>query len=607
MRIHQLDPALANQIAAGEVVERPASVVKELLENSLDADSHHITITLDKGGIQLIRIQDDGVGMSQQDLPLALSRHATSKIASFEDLLSVASLGFRGEALASVTSVSRLTLSSSVDDSGQGWQLASDGYSSDLTVKPVAHSKGTTIAVRDLFFNTPARRKFMRTERTEFGYCEDIIKRLALSRFDVAFQLTHNQKEIFRLPVADTQVEKEQRLSRVFGQPFLDSAVMVDIAAAGLRLWGWVAEPKFSRSQMDMQYFYVNGRFIKDKLVTHAIRQAYQDVLFHGRHPAYVLFLEIDPATVDVNVHPTKHEVRFREGRLVHDFVFKSIHKALADIRPSNQVASATKLPVFEANTVISSPVLPEAKAAFVKTQTHMPFMAQAQVTEYAKLQSTPARSVPTSAEALSVATVEAPVETPVPPLGYAIAQLKGIYILAENVNGLVIVDMHAAHERITYERLKQAYANADFKSQPVLIPVTVEVSVKEADLVEAEAALFSALGLRVQRLSETTLSVREVPLLLKNGDIAQLLKDVIADLVTNGVSHRIDHDSNVLLATMACHGSVRANHRLTIPEMNALLRDMENTERAGQCNHGRPTWRQMTVKELDGLFLRGQ
>lgn len=414
--IKRLDPAVANQIAAGEVVERPASVVKELLENSLDAGSHHIKITLEKGGVDLIAIKDDGLGMSKDDLPLAISRHATSKIANFEDLLSVVSLGFRGEALASITSVSRLKLASSDQESGKGWAIESDGYRDNWDIKPTAMARGTTIEIRDLFFNTPARRKFLKTEKTELGAIEDIVKRIALSRFDVAFDLMHDQKSLLKLAKADREELKAQRLQAVFGQEFLNNSIVIDAESVGLRLWGWIAQPTYSRSQADMQYFYVNGRFIKDKLISHAVKLAYQDVLYGSRFPVFILFLEIDPKAVDVNVHPTKHEVRFRESRLVHDFIYSVIKKTLSDVRP----ADMTSMPAYAAtssSTAYHAPSTTTTSAPFLR-QTIMPLQVQEQMTQYAVLNQAPETTV-TVAE----------IKTEVPPLGYALAQLKGIYL----------------------------------------------------------------------------------------------------------------------------------------------------------------------------------
>lgn len=600
MTIKRLDPAVANQIAAGEVVERPASVVKELLENSLDAGSHHIKITLEKAGVDLITIKDDGLGMSKEDLPLALSRHATSKIASFEDLLSVMSLGFRGEALASITSVSRLRLASSDQDTGKGWEVASDGYHENWDLKPTPHARGTTIEIRDLFFNTPARRKFLKTEKTELNAIEDVIKRIALSRFDVAFEVTHDQKTLLKLAKANRDELKAERLQAIFGPEFLKNCIPVNAHSSGLRLWGWIAQPTHSRSQADMQYFYVNGRFIKDKLISHAVKLSYQDVLYHGRFPVFVLFLEIDPKTVDVNVHPTKHEVRFRESRLVHDFIYSTIKKTLADVRPADITMGIRQPAPIEYDNRFTTSQHSGATAPFLR-QTAMPLQVQEQMTHYAALNQATTEAQPT------VATLEPSSNTEQHPLGYALGQLKGIYILAENTEGLIIVDMHAAHERVTYEKLKLAFARADFQTLPLLVPIQLQVSEKEADAVEALQVDLSALGLQLERRSVDRIMIKTIPILLKEGDTEQLVRDILADFMMYGTSERIKEHCNDILSTMACHGSVRANHRLSIAEMNALLRDMEHTERSSQCNHGRPTWQQISLQELDKLFLRGR
>lgn len=581
MSIKILDPAVANQIAAGEVVERPASVVKELLENSLDAGCCSVKINLEKGGIGLISIKDDGLGIAKDELPLALSRHATSKISSFDDLSAVVSLGFRGEALASITSVSRLNLKSSASENGKGWQIDSDGYSEKYTLKPVAHARGTTIVVRDLFFNTPARRKFMRSERTELKTIEDMVKRLSISRFDVAFELVHEGKSLLKIPAATTSALQQQRVAAIFGQSFIENALTIDVASAGLKCWGWVAQPTFSRGQADMQYFYVNGRFIRDKLIAHAVKLAYQDVLYHGRHPAYMLFLEIDPKAVDVNVHPTKHEVRFRESRLVHDFVYSAVKKAVADLTPAQMEPQAAGKLNYQAQSNYS-----------YMRQAAMPLQVAEQVSSYAEL------------AAVKNSDADA---TTTPPLGFALGQLQGIYILAENEKGLVLVDMHAAHERVTYEKLKKSYSQANFQVQPLLVPLTCEVSESEADAVEEFQTQLAALGLTVERRSLQTVMIKSAPVILMRANHAQLLQDVLADFVSYGDSKRISAHANEILSTMACHGSVRAHHRLTIAEMNALLRDMEATENINQCNHGRPTWQQLTLGQLDKLFARGQ
>ncbi len=598
MKIHVLSPRLANQIAAGEVVERPASVIKELLENSLDAGATRIEVEVDAGGVNLIRVRDDGCGIDREDLPLSLSRHATSKISELEDLECVASLGFRGEALASISSVSRLAITSNASDSAsEGWCACSEGREMAVTVAPAPHPRGTTVEVRDLFFNTPARRKFLRAEKTEFGHIEDTLKKLALSRFDTTFQLKHNGRVVQQLRAAQSELEKERRIAALCGPEFIEHVVAIDHRAGDLHLYGWVALPTFSRSQADLQYFYVNGRAVRDKLVSHAVRQAYQDVLYHGRHPAFVLYLEIDPANVDVNVHPTKHEVRFRESRNVHDFIFRTLHRALAEVRPQAQVENAVPIAreefVVPEQSALQLPIRPVASAYSSPTQfASKNFNVREQLTAYRDLYATD--------------TVLAPNEE-MPPLGFALAQLQGIYILAENTQGLVLVDMHAAHERITYERMKTARDGEGIRAQPLLVPRAVAVSTREADCAEQNSVAFTSFGITLERAGPESLLIREVPILLRDADVEQLVRDVLADLLEHGSSARIEACSNEILATMACHGSVRANRKLSVAEMNALLRDMEETERSGQCNHGRPTWVQLSMGELDKLFLRGR
>lgn len=616
-RIHHLSSQLANQIAAGEVVERPASVVKELLENSLDAGATQIEIEVEQGGARLIRVRDNGIGIHRDDLMLALNRHATSKIIDADDLNGIVTLGFRGEALPSIASVSRMSLASRQQGDDSGWRVSSEGYAPEAAAVPCAHSFGTTVEIRDLFFNTPARRKFLRTEKTEFNHLEEVIKRIALSRFDVAIQLKHNQRTLLSLRSASDSAQQIDRVEAICGQPFKQHALAIEYEAAGLRLWGWVALPAFSRSQADMQYFYVNGRMIRDKLVSHAMRQAYQDVLYHGRHPAFVLNLEISPEQVDVNVHPAKHEVRFREGRLVHDFIFRAIHRSLAEVRPgsdnSGDIPSDPLCNQMSAGSVPTGAVLPQTPPSYGT------YTQQSNISLGVNHQGINDRSVRQRLEdgyqmlaethsvqppvALDVATNAAEI----PPLGFAMAQLHGIYILAQNVTGLVVVDMHAAHERITYERMKVTYSEGGVKSQPLLVPLSIAVNQKEASLAEDFAPLFSSLGFEIQRISPETVVVRDVPTLLSDADIESLVRDVLADINTYGESVRVQEKLNGVLATMACHGSVRANRTLTLPEMNALLRDMERTERSGQCNHGRPTWTQLNLAELDKLFLRGR
>ena len=612
-KIKLLSPRLANQIAAGEVVERPASVIKELVENSLDAGATRIDIDVESGGVKLIRVRDNGSGIAQEDMPLALSRHATSKIYQLEDLEQVCSLGFRGEALASISSVSRLSITSNTQDQGAGWKAQTEGRDMSVEVGPAPHPQGSTVEVRDLFFNTPARRKFLRTEKTEFNHLEEVVKRQALARFDVAFYLNHNAKAIHALKACNSQVERERRVAGVCGPAFMQNAMHIDTQAMSLHLWGWVALPTFSRSQGDLQHFYVNGRVIRDKLVTHAVRQAYRDVLFHGRHPAFVLYLDVDPAVVDVNVHPTKHEVRFRDGRTVHDFLFRSLHRLLADVRPDDQLAPAVLEQQKESVSGVQAGEFSRQEAMPL----HLPERPAAgevreQLQSYGQLYGRssgtgPGAVVPPAANALSVNPLGNADDSEVPVLGYAIAQLKGIYILAENTQGLVLVDMHAAHERITYERMKTARAGEGIKAQPLLVPESIAVSQREADCAERNGSVFTDLGLLIERAGPESLMIRQLPIILQGSHVEQLVRDVLADLLEYGSSDRIQSHINEILSTMACHGSVRANRRLTIPEMNALLRDMEETERSGQCNHGRPTWTQMSLDQLDKLFLRGQ
>ncbi|MDH1869933.1 DNA mismatch repair endonuclease MutL [Pseudomonas sihuiensis] len=621
-RIHLLSPRLANQIAAGEVVERPASVAKELLENSLDSGARRIDVDVEQGGVKLLKVRDDGGGIAPDDLPLALARHATSKIRELEDLEAVLSMGFRGEALASISSVSRLTLTSRTAEADQAWQVETEGRDMEPRVQPAAHPVGTSVEVRDLFFNTPARRKFLRAEKTEFDHLQEVIKRLALARFDVAFHLRHNGKTVFALHEAGDEISRARRVASVCGPAFLEQALPIEIERGGLRLWGWVGLPTFSRSQADLQYFYVNGRMVRDKLVAHAVRQAYRDVLFNGRHPTFVLFLEIDPSTVDVNVHPTKHEVRFRDSRMVHDFLYGTLHRALADVRPEDQVAAPAAIsPMARPSGLAAGEFGPQGEMGLAASilETPAPSLqpawrgsgagyqqpavnpgvsageAQAAYREYfSPLPSAQAQSMPQE-------------QGDIPPLGYAVAQLKGVYILAENAQGLVVVDMHAAHERITYERLKHAMASEGLRGQPLLVPESIALSQREADCAEEHGKWFQRLGFELQRLGEETVAIRQIPALLKQAEATQLVRDVLADLLEYGTSDRIQAHLNELLATMACHGAVRANRRLTIPEMNALLRDMEQTERSGQCNHGRPTWTQLSMDQLDKLFMRGQ
>ena len=588
-RIQTLPSHLINQIAAGEVVERPASVVKELIENSLDAGAGSIAVDIEGGGTRLIRVSDDGRGIPREELASALSRHATSKIASIEDLDNIASLGFRGEALPSIASVSRLSIASRAQAADCAWKLQAR---ETADAAPDALQQGTRVEVLELFYNVPARKKFLRTEQTEYKHVEGLFKSMALSHPEVAFRLQHNRKMVYQLPAAQSAEDQRGRLAALCGASFADSLVEIDVEIDGLGLHGWVALPTFSRSQADMQYFFVNRRLVRDKLITHAVRQAYQDVLFHGRHPAYVLSLSMNPRELDVNVHPQKHEVRFRDSRRVHDFLFRSLHRALAEVQPEQQVDSPAF--AFEHGAAQQAPAqsglgLP-AVTAGDRSST-----VREQLQSYAALLDPEPRGE------------VSPQADEIPPLGFAIAQLKGIYILAENQSGLIVVDMHAAHERIVYERMKQNAAREDVIGQPLLVPLVFNVSRAEGDLVEEHADALRHLGFEIERRSPEQLRLLAVPALLKDADGEQLLRDVLADLAEHGRTRRLQEFEQDMLATMACHASVRANRRLSPAEMNALLRDIEQTERSGQCNHGRPTWKQLSLEQLDKLFLRGQ
>lgn len=614
MRIHTLPTQLVNQIAAGEVVERPSSVVKELVENCFDAGASQIQLEIEQGGIQLIKIRDNGCGIDKEDLPLALSRHATSKISSLQDLEHVMSMGFRGEALPSISSVSRLTLISRTQDAACAWRVSADGREQDFDPQPDAHPAGTTIEVRDLFYNTPARRKFLKSEKTEFAHIETLIKRMSLSRFDIAFSMLHNQREVLNLRPALSHSEQAQRVAGICGSEFLDHAITIDTTASDLHLSGWVGQPTFSRSQQDMQFFYVNGRLIKDKLVAHAIKQAYADVLFHARHPVFVLYLTLDPALVDVNAHPAKLEVRFREGRLVHDFLFSALHRSLANVRPTQSLQDFTPVTttrdLADSITTANNPTSPAAQSPIFKSsasyprastsvQSSLPFAVEEQIQNYANLYKNATQK-----------TWQQPVDSQLAdamPLGQAIAHLHNIYILAETARGIILVDAHAAHERINYEALKKQYALGNVASQPLLLPIKMKVSQHEAELVEQENELFAHLGFEITRSGPETLILRAAPAIFGHADMEGLCRDVLADFLSYGMSQRIQDKANEILSKLACHGSVRARRRLTVPEMNALLREMERTERSGQCNHGRPTWVELSTQELDKFFLRGQ
>lgn len=723
-RIRPLPPLLINQIAAGEVIERPASVVKELLENSLDAGAREIAIELEQAGIKRIQVRDDGSGIGREDLRLAVSPHATSKIGSLADLEAVASFGFRGEALPSIASVARLELTSRERGAEHGWRLRADGSEPRAAPAPAAHPVGTSVEVRDLFYRVPARRKFLRTERTELGHIEQLIRRMALARADVAFRVRHNGRELFDLRAAAPALAPaetaslsagvcDERLEILLGAAFVQQALRIDEQAVGLALSGWVARPAFSRSQADLQFFFVNGRMVRDKLVAHAVRQAFQDVLHHGRHPAYVLDLRLDPRQVDVNVHPAKQEVRFREGRQVHDFLFRSLHRRLAEgaaprhsaardpsdppgRAPGHALARAQDRPQDHRQTEHAVPAFPEGRrisepgdGALAPGQSRLPARRQPRP----PLRVRDGRSVYAAALALQMPDADAPADACIasalhrqqthslsgdsssrpfsplsnglskpaaneaegsrqgqsqeqaftqdqradcldpdlspggdsdrdsdrdsgrdsgqgstsPPLGYAIGQLNGVFILAQVEDGLILVDMHAAHERIGYERLKASWNQGHVQRQPLLVPISLAVSAREADLAEERQALLADLGIEVDRTGPQRLRLRAIPAILGETDAEQLLRDLLADLLAGGTGERLQTEINQVLSTMACHGSVRANRRLTLPEMNALLRTMERTERADQCNHGRPTWIKLSHQDLDRLFWRGR
>ena len=601
--IRVLPPDLINQIAAGEVIERPSSVVKELVENSLDAGASRIEVDIEQGGARLIRVRDDGVGIAPDELPLAVASHATSKIGSFDDLEHVASMGFRGEALASVSSVARFSLTSRPREADAAFRIEVDGGRLQAA-RPAQHPSGTSVEVRDLFYNVPARRKFMRAERTEFAHIDDLLKSLALARSGVEFRLSHNGKPVRVWKAALDGQAMLQRVADVLGESFPAQSLHLDHAAAGMRLSGWVGLPTASRGQADAQFFYVNGRLVRDRVVAHAVRQAYADVLFHGRHPAFVLYLELDPAGVDVNVHPAKHEVRFREQRLVHDFLFRSLHEALAQTR-AGQLAEVVEEPT--APTPYRTPSMAGSWPSQASQSRLSLGVREAPLAGYAALLGESGAVTADRPAANPLQAMAEPDPQRAPPLGYALAQLKGIYVLAENEHGLVLVDMHAAHERITYEKLKAAREGNHLRSQVMLVPLNLSVSAKEAAAAEEHGEALAAWGLELSRSGPSTVVVRRIPALLEGADVEQLTRDVLAELALHGSSRRLQELENELLSTMACHGSVRAGRRLTIQEMNALLREMEATERSGQCNHGRPTWTQLGLGELDRLFLRGR
>jgi DNA mismatch repair protein MutL len=650
--IQLLSDALISQIAAGEVIERPASVVKELVENALDARAKRIEVELERGGCGLIRVRDDGIGIQPEEIALALARHATSKIASLDDLERVATLGFRGEALPSIASVSRLSLVSRSATAEHAWSVeARDGALAAPV--PASHPPGTSVEVRDLFFNVPARRKFLRSEATEYQHIVRMLERLALSRFAVAFALVHNGKTVWSLPAAHAEAERLARVAKICGEDFAGHVIELKHDTESLRLSGWLALPTFSRSQSDLQFAFLNGRFVRDKLLAGAVRLAYQDVLFHGRFSAYLLYLELDPTAVDVNAHPQKLEVRFRDSRRIHDFVFRTLERVLAGTRPSAESAGSAPLDWLTGSASfdrVAPPnqarfVLPEGRALRPGEDAYRGFVERADIGVGEGAGQWPGTGADFSASATlggeaspalgagsnaafgvnasatlgigagqglgpsaggateGLRTGERADERP---LGYAIAQLHGVYILAQTADGMVLVDMHAAHERVMYERMKKLLAG-ETAQQQLLIPQILHVSPAQAEAAEAHAQEFAALGFGVSLLAPDQLAMRAIPVLLAGRDPAGIVRDVLSDLLEQGHSRRVEESINHLLATMACHAAVRAQRNLTLPEMNALLREMEGTERADQCNHGRPTWVRLSLTDLDRLFLRGR
>jgi DNA mismatch repair protein MutL len=629
--IHLLPDLLINQIAAGEVIERPASALKELLENSLDAGATDIAVQLEMGGVKLLRVRDNGGGIAQEQLPLALMRHATSKIASLDDLQRVVSMGFRGEALASMAAVAQITLTSRNVDAPHAWKIeASDGVQDNAT--PASHPHGTSIEMRELYFNTPARRKFLKSENTEFAWCEEAFKRIALSRPDVGFSLQHNGRMVWQLAASPNsphpqslsrQREREadssplplageglgERVSAILGTEFSQHAVTVKKQIGNLHLYGIAALPAYSRSSRDEQYFFANGRFVRDKVLMHAVRQAYQDILHHQRHPAFVLFLELPPEQVDVNVHPAKSEVRFRESQGIHQFVFHALQDALSGTMgnspspqpsPGGRGSAPTFEPAAQQHRMAFGAEQQQATYRLWETQTENPNPSQPPL-----IRGGADFPSPDKGRLGGVASSFAPPDEH--PLGFALGQLSGIYILAQNQQGLIVVDMHAAHERIVYEKLKTAFDQQQMPTQPLLIPVTFAADTLDIATVEEEQQALHQLGFNIAPISTHTLAVRAMPAMLKQAHAEAAAREVLHELREFGASRALTERRNELLATLACHSAVRANQQLSLPEMNAILREMERTERADQCNHGRPTWFQITLAELDAMFMRGK
>lgn len=653
-RIKVLSTELANQIAAGEVVERPSSIVKELFENALDAGATEITLELEHGGKEKILIRDNGSGIEKDDLPLTLMPHATSKIYSLAELEAINSMGFRGEALASIGSIAKVKITSKAAQDEHAWSV--DNQLGNELI-PASHPIGTTIEVMQVFYNTPARRKFLKAERTEYVHIDELLKKFMLCHFNVALTVWHNGKEVKSYPVADTPQKQQQRIADICGDEFVDNALLIQAEAMDLQLYGWVAKPQFSKSRADLQYFYVNGRIIKDKLIAHAIKQAYKDVLHHQRYPAFILFFNIDPHAVDVNVHPTKHEVRFRESRLVHDFLFAKIHHALADTKPqlpesslaeieidaltfSTPESSKNQLSQYSSNknqytdhsradhrnnmALYEQLINQQEKIQSIENTSGSQYEIKvphkvALQTPHDKWQDATQLSIPLVADDVKekvtdqdTMTQKANTATPVKeaktyPLGFALAQVHGIFILSQTEDGLIIVDMHAAHERVLYEKVKTLWAKHEAVSQMLLLPLTFEINPVLLDVLDAHEELLNKLGFEYSALGEKTLVIRAIPVYLKNNHIESLIVEIANSLKVSGKAKPMDDYMHEILATMSCHKAVRAHDQITIEEMNQLLRDMEHTARADQCNHGRPTWVKMTVNDLDKLFMRGK
>ncbi len=597
--IRQLSGQLVNQIAAGEIVERPASILKELLENSLDAGAKQIIVELEHGGLRRISVRDDGHGIRQDCLTLAMGRHATSKIQNQDDLVNVMTMGFRGEALPSMGSVSRMTITSRALGSEGAWKLVCENMEDLPAPEPAAHPQGTSIEICDLFYNTPARRKFLRTEKTEYKHLDRRFIEQSLARPDVSFRLFHGGRAVHSMEAAVDAAGRNKRVSDVLGKDFIENSLFIDQQIGDLRIHGWFSQPAYSRSQRDQQFFYVNRRYVRDKLLMHAVTQAYRDVLHHQRQPAFVLFLDLPPNQVDVNVHPGKHEVRFREDRQIHGFISQSLKKLLKDTRPGG----VPENPYAEASTG-NSDTFQFAQRRF-DTAT-APHSVQEHMAGLEALY-TATENVDSAESGAGWQGGNGEQQINEFALGFALAQLQGIYILAENEKGLVIVDMHAAHERISYEKLKSQIDNEQLATQPLLVPVHLALSQEEMSLAESNISYFNKMGFEIEVITESGIVIRSVPELLARADIPTLIRDILSDLAEHGRSSRSEDCINDILSTMACHGSVRANRLLTREEMNALLREMEQTERSNQCNHGRPTWKQVAIRELDKMFMRGQ